>query len=56
MIKVADSECMFVYVNCPYLKKDTYLIMCWAQHMFLYHNDPKIADIQDTQKVFYFKI
>ena len=24
--------------------------------MFLYHNDPKIADIQDTQKVFYFKI
>ena len=24
--------------------------------MYLYHNDPNIADVQDTQKVFYFKI
>ena len=33
-----------------------YLIRCWARPMYLLHNDPKIADVQDTQKVFYFKI
>ena len=30
--------------------------MYWAQHMYLYHIDPNIAAVQDTQKVLHFKI
>ena len=31
------------------------LIMCWAQPMYLSHNDPKLADVLDKLIVFYLK-